>query len=87
MHIDGQTTEEPHNGLRIATLLIYLNDVPEGGETCFPMQGVAVKPERGKAVMFPVGFTHPHSVVKATSKRYIVQTWITHPAFVVQELE
>ena len=87
MHIDGQTTEEPHNGLRIATLLIYLNDVPEGGETCFPMQGVAVKPERGKAVMFPVGFTHPHSVVKAASKRHIVQTWITHPAFVVQELE
>ena len=87
MHIDGQTTEEPHNGLRIATLLIYLNDVPSGGETCFPMQNVKIKPVQGRALMFPVGYTHPHEVVKATSKRYIVQTWITHPSFVVNEFE
>lgn len=77
MHVDGQCAVYPHNGLRLATLLFYLNDVPEGGETFFPLQNVKIKPEQGKAVMFPVGFTHPHSVLPATSKRYIMQTWIT----------
>jgi len=37
---------------RISTLVIYLNDVEEGGETVFPMLDVAVKPKRGSAVYF-----------------------------------
>ena len=38
--------------LRIATLLVYLNDDFEGGHTSFPHHGVSVKPVRGEAVMF-----------------------------------
>ena len=50
--VDGQPS-------RFATILFYLNDVPEGGETSFPrwMNGegkdiLKVKPEVGKAVLF-----------------------------------
>jgi prolyl 4-hydroxylase len=37
---------------RISTLIIYLNDVEEGGETVFPLLQLAVKPERGAALYF-----------------------------------
>lgn len=84
LHIDGQSAVVPNNGLRLATLLFYLNDVESGGETSFPMQGIKVQPRRGRAIMFPIGFTHPHEVLPATSQRYIMQTWITDPNFVVQ---
>jgi len=44
---------------RFATILFYLNDDMEGGETSFPLwlnaetsDALLVKPERGKAVLF-----------------------------------
>ena len=44
---------------RFATLLLYLNDEMEGGETTFPLWrnantpgALTVKPEKGKAVLF-----------------------------------
>jgi prolyl 4-hydroxylase len=40
------------DGPRILTVLIYLNDNFEGGETSFPEIGKQVKPEKGKAVVF-----------------------------------
>ena len=40
-----------HND-RAGTLLVYLGDVEEGGETSFPVLGISVKPKRGRAVMF-----------------------------------
>ena len=70
-------------GQRIASLITWLNDVPEGGETWFPLQDLKVKPKRGMAVVFPVGFTHPHEVLATKSRRYILQTWITDPDLLV----
>jgi hypothetical protein len=57
MHIDRATLKSSRRELAI---VIYLNDVEEGGETFFPIQNIAVKPEAGKVVWFPAGFTHPH---------------------------
>jgi prolyl 4-hydroxylase len=38
--------------LRIATLLVYLNDDFQGGHTTFPHHKVSVRPVRGEAVLF-----------------------------------
>jgi len=39
-------------GQRIGTLVMYLNDVPEGGETAFPDIGFSAKPHKGSVVYF-----------------------------------
>lgn len=39
-------------GQRVGTLLFYLNDVEEGGETIFPKMGLSVVPKKGSAVYF-----------------------------------
>jgi prolyl 4-hydroxylase len=41
-----------HGGQRIATLIMYLNDVEAGGSTVFPEIGLDVLPRRGHAVYF-----------------------------------
>ena len=43
---------EDRAGVRRFTFFIYLNDVEEGGETHFPLAGVKVKPELGKAILW-----------------------------------
>ena len=40
------------SGQRVSTLIVYLNDVPEGGETVFPAVGMAVTPRRGNGLYF-----------------------------------
>ena len=83
LHVDGQSFVEGQNQLRIATFLFYLNTVDKGGETHFPLQKVKVKPEKGKAILFPPMHTHPHEVLRTSSPRYILQTWITDPSLMV----
>ena len=40
------------SGQRVSTLIVYLNDVIEGGETVFPEAGLAVVPRRGNGLYF-----------------------------------
>ncbi len=40
-------------GPRILTFFLYLSDVEEGGETSFPLLNMAVKPKKGKALLWP----------------------------------
>ncbi|MFC7679078.1 2OG-Fe(II) oxygenase [Paenibacillus sp. GCM10028914] len=47
----GINSPSSHNN-RISTLIIYLNDVEEGGETTLPRLGITVKPVKGSAVYF-----------------------------------
>ncbi len=50
-------------GQRVATFLMYLNDVEKGGQTIFPKINLAVTPKRGDAILFfdclPDGRTDP----------------------------
>lgn len=39
-------------GNRLATVIVYLTDVEEGGETLFPTIGLKIRPQRGTALLF-----------------------------------
>ncbi len=53
-------------------ILVYLNEV-EGGELLLPNQGMAIKPTRGKMVVFPTGFMYPHGVNVPLENRYALR--------------
>ncbi|PCE22429.1 proline dioxygenase [Paraburkholderia acidicola] len=48
----GSAKHMAHGGQRVATLIIYLNDVAGGGETIFPEAGLSVVAKQGGAVYF-----------------------------------
>ncbi|MBO4121683.1 2OG-Fe(II) oxygenase [Cupriavidus gilardii] len=48
----GEARQLRVGGQRMATLVIYLNDVPAGGATAFPKLGLRVNPVKGNAVFF-----------------------------------
>ena len=48
----GGRTRIESMGQRLATVLIYLSDVAEGGSTLFPVLGLDVRPARGRALFF-----------------------------------
>nr|WP_315465846.1 2OG-Fe(II) oxygenase [uncultured Rhodoferax sp.] len=52
-------------GDRIATLVLYLNEVEEGGATQFPVAGVEVRPHRGSALFF--AYQEPDGLMDASS--------------------
>lgn len=61
---------------RLITIIAYLNEPAEGGETCFPAQDIKIKPKTGRVALFPPFFTHKHCSTAASEKRYIMVTWI-----------
>jgi prolyl 4-hydroxylase len=48
----GSQVHIQKGGQRVATLIFYLNDVDEGGETIFPSLNLNVAPVKGNAVYF-----------------------------------
>jgi len=74
-HIDGGSHEFSQRQL---VALWYLNDVAgPGGETQFLYQGVSVRPEQGKLVLFPPFWTHEHRAAKLEAGvKYIATTWV-----------
>ncbi|WLR49421.1 2OG-Fe(II) oxygenase [Halobacillus litoralis] len=47
------------NNPRISTLVLYLNDVEEGGETYFPQMNLSVSPQKGMGVYFEYFYSDP----------------------------
>jgi len=58
--------DRPGAGNRARTICVYLNNVDAGGETEFPLAGVRVSPQAGRAVVFdnllPDGAPDPQSL-------------------------
>ena len=75
-HVDA---DNPQLADRQLVAIWYLNDVEgEGGETEFVYQGVQVRPEKGKLILFPPFWTHQHrAVTLQQGRKYIATTWIT----------
>ena len=71
------------SGQRLATLLVYLNDVNVGGATSFKDLNLQVKPEMGKALLFFPSYHNGtiddrtmHCGQVCMDTKYIVQIWI-----------
>lgn len=66
----------PYHPTRCVSLVLYLNDDFEGGETDFPEIPRTVKPKQGSALLFPSNFTYPHRVFPVTKgTKYSLVTW------------
>ena len=68
------------SSLRQISIVLYCNDVAEGGETRLLAPPLTVAPRAGRVLLFPSFFTHPHEALPPRSgPKYVVVTWITLP--------
>jgi prolyl 4-hydroxylase len=96
-HYDFLMPANAHNraslarsGQRVATMVIYLNDVAQGGETVFPEARLTVAPRTGGAVYFEycngAGQLDPLSLhagaAPASGEKWIVTKWMRQRRFV-----
>ena len=64
------------NSTRELAYMVYLNTLTNKGGTTFPQQKKTITPIKGKTVIWPAGFTHPHrGVISSTQEKYIVTGW------------
>lgn len=62
---------------RALLFTIYLNEVPEAGETEFYYQQRKIRPEVGSLLLAPAGFTHTHrGNMPIGGDKYIATSWI-----------
>jgi hypothetical protein len=61
---------------RVLSVLLYLNEDYEGGETYFPRQNIKIKGEQGDVLLFPSNYCYPHSAEEILDGiKYSVVTW------------
>ncbi len=92
--VPGNAMQLSRGGQRIATLIMYLNDVTSGGATIFPSLGLVVNPQRGNAIYFEntdeagkilASTLHGGTPVGAGEK-WIATKWIREGAYVLGQL-
>ncbi|WP_444996479.1 2OG-Fe(II) oxygenase [Aliikangiella sp. IMCC44359] len=75
-HPTDQTQKALH---RVLLWLIYLNDVPEGGETEFYYQNTKLTPTQGSLILAPCTFTHTHrGNVPISNDKYVLASWVMY---------
>ncbi|MDR9402242.1 MAG: 2OG-Fe(II) oxygenase [Halothece sp. Uz-M2-17] len=73
--------EEVKQGIptRDISIVGYLNDDFEGGETYFDRQEIKVTPKKGSVLIFPSYYTHPHASLPIdTGVKYAFTSWLFH---------
>ena len=82
-HVDSGN---PSNIDRLLTILVYLNDVEEGGELEFPRLGLKYKAKEGRIIIFPSSWMFHHAARKPISNdRYILRVFISGANFDVKQ--
>jgi hypothetical protein len=62
---------------RMAAMVLYLNDVAQGGETEFFHQRLKISPQAGNLVMFPAGWNYMHcGHVPESDDKYIISSFV-----------
>lgn len=62
---------------RVVAMVLYLNDVAQGGETEFFHQGLKISPRAGQLVLFPAGWNYMHcGHTPVSGDKYIISTFI-----------
>lgn len=65
------------NVTRVFGIILYLNDVEEGGETDFLDYQLSIKPEKGKLLIFPCNYLFRHQGnIPISDDKYIVTAFI-----------
>ena len=73
-HVDVQ--DHP-TSRRMLAMFIYLNDVPEGGETYFPKLDLKITPRCGKLLIFPPLWMFRHAGLPPVSnEKYIIGSYL-----------
>ena len=94
-HYDAFDTSSPegrrfaqNGGQRVATVLVYLNDVARGGCTSFSKLGLTIQPKKGTAlVFFPASLDgmldqhYLHAAEPALDLKWVSQIWIRQKAY------
>jgi len=63
---------------RQLAMVIYLNSVEAGGETCFHRQNLTVKPLAGDALFFPTFWTHMHcGEIPRSEDKYVISSFVS----------
>jgi|TARA_R110000823_G_C15769519_1_gene483869 predicted 2-oxoglutarate/Fe(II)-dependent dioxygenase YbiX len=80
-HVDSPVNDDKidtiHKNIRLFSTITALNSDYEGGEICFPVQGVNVKLQTGDVIIFPPYWTHPHYTNKLNGTfRYTITAWL-----------
>jgi hypothetical protein len=62
---------------RQLAVIIYLNTVADGGETCFHRQDLKIKPVGGDALFFPPFWTHMHrGATPLSGDKYVISSFL-----------
>jgi prolyl 4-hydroxylase len=87
---DANRASIARSGQRVSTLVMYLNDVADGGATTFPELGLAVAPRLGNAVYFEYANWEgqlDHATLHAgapvgTGEKWVLTKWMRARPFV-----
>ena len=73
-HFENGTRD---HAVRIVTMMLYLNDVDEGGETEFLYYRKRIQPKTGRLLIWPSGYPHTHRGNPPLSNtKYIITGWL-----------
>ncbi len=77
-----------NGGQRTVTVLVYLNDVHQGGATAFPNINLQIQPIQGMALVFFPATVHGildrqalHAALPALDTKYVSQIWIRQGSY------
>ena len=73
-HVDNIN---PSTSERFLSFIFYLNDVKEGGETCFEHR--KIKPKEGRLLVFPPMWMFPHAgKIPISNTKYLMSTYLKY---------